>query len=74
MVNYLELEELLTKEEQLVRLPTFIRVEVKDEAEVQAKLPDYEPMFTGLAYRKQHHVHKHSADASQNKPCEVKFL
>lgn len=70
MKTYLEIQETLTEEEQQVKQPQSIRIEVADKAEAISKLSKYEPAFKGLNYTKRVHYCGHE----DGLPCEIEAL
>jgi len=53
MKNYLEIIELLSEEEQFIKQPQIIRIEVIDKNDALEKVVLYESLFQGLNYKKQ---------------------
>lgn len=70
MEQYLEIIEQLSEQEQFTKQPTNIRIKVNSKEEAIAKLPELEPLFTGLNYIKRLHTCYHE----EGKSCEVEIL
>lgn len=60
MIAYLEIDQILTEEEmdQAIQAQS-VHIKVLDKADAIAKLPIYEPAFTGLTYTKRVHYCNH---------------
>lgn len=67
---YLEIEEVLTEEEALVRQPQFIRVEVRDRDHALQLYQQLKPLFAGRKYVARLHICRHD----EGRPCEVKVI
>lgn len=67
---YLELVEILTKDEKLVKSPQIVRLEVSDREEALEKLPEQEVLFVGRNYVKRIHTCFHQ----EKLPCQVEVL
>ena len=67
--HYAEIIEELTEDELLTKEPQMLRVEGKDETEARQLVEKYEPMFAGIKYKKQIHIHRHAATGG--KPCRI---
>ena len=70
MKQYLEIIEQLTDEENLIKQPQIIRIEVSSKEEAIEKLLIYESIFEGLNYIKRYHICNHEA----GQPCEIEEL
>lgn len=70
MRMYLEIFEQLSEDEQFIKQPTNIRIEVISKEEAIEKLPQFEPLFIGLNYTKRLHTCRHEEGLG----CEVEEL
>ena len=70
MKLYLEMQEILNKEEMLIKQPQQIRIEVISKEEAIEKLPLFESLFIGKNYIKRLHKCQHEEGLG----CEVENL
>jgi len=71
-MKYLEIEEQLTEDEKIEKLPEMIRVEISDKKEAISKMAELKDTIRNSKCFI--HEHHHYADSTLNKPCVKKEL
>jgi hypothetical protein len=67
---YLEILEILTKDEKLIKQAQVVRIEAADRTDALNKLPEQEALFVGRNYIKRIHTCFHQ----EKLPCQVEVL